>query len=153
VDGESEAIAGEAGGGELGAGYNFNLPQTTTGGRSVSAVNKRITETLTIRVLVWVLECRNVSDRNLVRSARCEATNWPEENDMAQCSVCKAETQLHVNSVPICLKCDDARSKKIALEGGAGRNESEEARLTPKRAQKSQEQLGGLLAKRKVAAQ
>lgn len=32
---------------------------------------------------------------------------------MAQCSQCKAETQLHVNGVPVCPGCDDARSKKI----------------------------------------
>jgi hypothetical protein len=32
---------------------------------------------------------------------------------MAQCSVCNAETELRVNRVPICVKCEDARSKKI----------------------------------------
>jgi hypothetical protein len=32
---------------------------------------------------------------------------------MAQCSQCKAETQLHINGVPVCPGCDDARSKKI----------------------------------------
>jgi hypothetical protein len=32
---------------------------------------------------------------------------------MAQCSQCKAETQLHVNGVPVCPACDDARSKGI----------------------------------------
>jgi hypothetical protein len=27
---------------------------------------------------------------------------------MAECSRCKAETQLHVNGVPVCPDCDDA---------------------------------------------
>jgi hypothetical protein len=95
------------------------------------------------------------STDNSARLARHEAPNWPEENDMAKCSVCKAETELHVNAVPLCPKCDDARSTAIALDGGAKRNrsESQEARSMRKHRQKSQEQLGGLLAVRKAASQ
>jgi hypothetical protein len=39
---------------------------------------------------------------------------------MAQCSQCKAETQLHLNGVPICPGCDDARSKKVTLRPTEG---------------------------------
>ena len=37
---------------------------------------------------------------------------------MAQCSQCNAETELHFNGTPICLKCDDERSINVQREAG-----------------------------------
>ena len=34
---------------------------------------------------------------------------------MAKCYHCQAETELYVNDVPICMKCDDASRKREAL--------------------------------------
>ena len=46
---------------------------------------------------------------------------------MAECSRCKAETQLHLNGVPVCPDCDDAATHApamafSALNSDSGRN-------------------------------
>jgi hypothetical protein len=44
---------------------------------------------------------------------------------MAKCVNCDASTQLHINNVPVCVKCDDAVPRELLIRRAANKSVDE----------------------------